>query len=71
VSAGSALTRTLRFRQFRGRTLRAGATLRVLVSDRRAIGKYTRFRVRRSKPPARLDSCLPPGKRSPATCPSF
>jgi PKD repeat protein len=70
VAIGASLTRTLRFRQFRRHTLRVGTTLRVLVSDRTAIGKYTRFRVRRSVPPLRLDRCLPPAARSPIVCPS-
>ena len=69
VAIGTSLTRTLRFRQFRRHTLRVGTTLRVLVSDRSAIGKYTRFRVRRSVPPLRLDRCLPPAARSPIVCP--
>src|SRR2546422_788712 len=69
VATGSSQTRTLRFRQFRRHTLRIGTTLRVLVSDRSAIGKYTRFSVRRSVPPLRLDRCLPPGARSPVACP--
>jgi hypothetical protein len=70
VATGTSLTRTLRFRQFRRHALGIGTTLRVLVSDRGAIGKYTRFRVRRSVPPLRLDRCLLPATRSPVVCPS-
>jgi hypothetical protein len=59
----------VRFRQFRGRLLRPGVSLRVFVTGGDAIGKYTRFRVRRSKPPARTDRCLAPGARAPMRCP--
>jgi hypothetical protein len=59
----------LRFRQFRTRLLRPGASVQVFVNRRDAIGKYTRFSVRRGKPPARRDRCLAPGRTAPMTCP--
>ncbi len=70
VSADSRATRTLRFRQFGKRVLRVRSRLEIRVSSRRAIGKYTRFRVLRGSPPSRLDRCLPPGKRRPVACPT-
>ncbi len=59
----------LRFRQFRTRVLRPGASVQVFVSGADAIGKYTRFSVRRGKPPSRRDRCLAPGRTTPLTCP--
>jgi hypothetical protein len=70
VSASSQATGTVRFRQFRKRVLRTRAQLEIRVSHRAAVGKYTRFRVRRGSPPLRVDRCLPPGKRRPVACPT-
>jgi hypothetical protein len=70
VGASKRNASPLRFRQFRARLLRAGASLRVFVSGQDAIGKYTRFRVRRGKPPARKDRCLAPNARAPIACPA-
>jgi plastocyanin len=49
--------------------MRAGAMLEVSVTAPGKIGKYTRFRLRRAKPPSRVDLCLPPGQPAPASCP--
>ena len=72
VRAGSLLpaTRLTRVRRLEGRTLRTGAILRVFVTRSDVIGKYTRFRIRKSKPPARQDLCMVPGTTKPAPCPS-
>jgi hypothetical protein len=72
AAAGSLLpaTRLTRVRRLEGKTLRTGAMLRVFVTRSDAIGKYTRFRIRRSKSPARQDMCLVPGTTKPAPCPS-
>jgi PKD repeat protein len=71
VRAGSLPpTRLTRVRRLEGRTLRTGAILRVFVTRSDVIGKYTRFRIRRSKPPARQDLCMVPGTTKPAPCPS-
>ena len=51
------------------RRLGVGAVLEVFVTDPAAIGKYTRFRVRRGAAPLRRDLCVPPGGRRPAACP--
>jgi plastocyanin len=49
--------------------MRAGVVLEVRVTAPGRIGKYTRFRLRRSKPPERVDLCLAPGQSAPAPCP--
>jgi hypothetical protein len=64
-----AATVTLAFRAFE-RSLRAGVTLRILVTKPGEIGKYTRFTIRRGKLPARVDSCLLPSDPNPIACPS-
>jgi hypothetical protein len=60
--------RAIRFRRFE-RRLRAGVVLSVSVTRAGSIGKYTRFAIRRRKPPARRDRCLAPGARKPSLCP--
>ena len=63
-------TRLTLIRRVEGRTLRTRAILRVFVTRSDVIGKYTRFRIRKGKPPARQDSCLIPGSLKPVGCPS-
>ncbi len=63
-------TRLTRVRRLEGRTLRTRAILRVFVTRSDVIGKYTRFRIRKGKPPTRQDLCLIPGNVKPAACPS-
>ncbi|MGH2979752.1 MAG: PKD domain-containing protein [Solirubrobacterales bacterium] len=72
VIAGRGLppTRLLRIRRLKGRLLRPGVTLRLFVTRPDAVGKYTRFRIRRGKPPLRSDMCVVPGSGRPLTCPS-
>ncbi|HEY2140591.1 MAG TPA: Ig-like domain-containing protein, partial [Solirubrobacteraceae bacterium] len=57
------------FRRFE-RPLRAGASLEIRVSKPGEIGKYTRFRIRRNRPPLRVDACLDPTLGTPIACPS-
>ena len=52
------------------RLLRPGVRVRVYVTKRGSFGKYTRFRFRAGKAPARTDSCLSPGSLAPAECPA-
>jgi PKD repeat protein len=52
------------------RSLPAGVTLEIRVSEPGEVGKYTTFAIRRGKPPARHDSCLDPGGVKPMPCPS-
>lgn len=49
--------------------MRAGVVLEVRVTSPDRIGKYVWFRLRRSKPPQRVDLCLPPGEPGPTPCP--
>jgi PKD repeat protein len=62
-----ATQRATRFPKIR-RRLRAGAVIQVFVRANGRIGKYTRFRIRRARPPLRRDMCLPPTRRGPAPC---
>jgi hypothetical protein len=50
--------------------LRPGTLIEIRVTKRGEVGKYTRFKIRKEKPPLRVDRCLPPGSRRPAPCPS-
>jgi hypothetical protein len=52
------------------RPLPAGVTLEILISKPGEIGKYTRVKVRRAKPPERTDTCLNPAGTQPLVCPS-
>jgi hypothetical protein len=51
------------------RLLRAGVIVKVFVTRAGTVGKFTRFRVRRGKPPLRSDRCLLPGSSVPVQCP--
>jgi hypothetical protein len=62
--------RLLRIRTLEGRLLRPGVKLRLFVTRPGAIGKYTRFEIRRRKSPTRADMCLVPGSGRPLPCPS-
>ncbi len=69
--AGSKMpSRTVRVKKLERRLLRAGASLKVLVSRAGEIGKYTRFKIRKGKTPLRTDLCLLPGSNAPKECPS-
>jgi hypothetical protein len=63
-------TRLLRIRRVEGRLLRPGVKLRLFVTRPDAVGKYTRFEIRRRKSPTRADMCLVPGSGRPLSCPS-
>ena len=60
----------IRFRPIERKRLRPGVKLDVLVSKRDRIGKYTRFRIRRNRAPARSDTCLRFGAQTGSTCPA-
>lgn len=52
------------------RRLRAGTVLTVRITrGPGTIGKYTRFRIRRNRPPARKDLCVMPGPPRLIQCP--
>lgn len=61
-------TQTVRVRRFARRVLRPGAVVQVWVTRPGEVGKYTRFRIRKKRPPSRVDRCLPPGSERPAPC---
>ena len=65
--ARSSVASLVRIHRFE-RRLRAGVTLELFVRKRARIGKYTRFRIRAGKPPARVDRCLMPGSSRPVRC---
>jgi PKD repeat protein len=62
--------RSVRVPGFRRRHLRAGTVLEVFVTRSGMIGKYTRFKIRRMRPPMRTDGCTAPGAARPRKCPS-
>jgi PKD repeat protein len=67
---GARMARALRVRLLEGRLLRAGVRLELFITKPHMIGKYTRFRIRRSRPPRRVDRCLLPGASRPVRCPA-
>jgi PKD repeat protein len=69
VSTRPARARWTRFRSFE-RFLRAGVSLIVRVTRDNEVGSYTRFQVRRSKLPRRVDACLDSATAKPLACPS-
>ena len=50
----------IRVRPLSGKSLRAGVRLEVRVTKRDRVGKYTRFKIRRGRPPARKDGLIVP-----------
>ena len=66
VPAGTAV---VRIRKLEKHLLRNGANIKVYVSKSGSIGKFTRFKIRRERPPLRHDLCLVPGKPAPSECP--
>lgn len=62
-------SKTIHIRRLEGHLLRARSTLKVSVSKANAIGKFTRFKIRKGKPPLRNDLCLAPGASAPEACP--
>lgn len=57
-------------RTMAGRSLTAGTVLSLRVTAPGKIGKYTRFRIRRGRRPARVDLCLVPEQPKPSRCPA-
>jgi hypothetical protein len=60
----------LRIRRLEGHILPAGIKLEVFITKPGMIGKYTRFKIRKARPPKRTDRCLPPNSSKPIACPS-
>ncbi len=65
---GRGMRRAVRFKRFE-LNLRSGTIIEVRVSRSGVIGKFTRFRIRRGRRPARSDLCLHPGERAGRACP--
>ena len=62
---------SLRIRQLEQRVLRKGVSITILVTKPGTIGKYVQFRIRKGRPPSRVDKCLMPSAPSkPVECPS-
>jgi hypothetical protein len=61
---------TVRVRRLE-RLLLPGVRVRIYVTKRGAVGKYTRFRFRAGTAPARTDSCILPGSWRPTECPAL
>ena len=63
------LTRSsMTVRAMAGRSLRAGTVIELRVTAPGRIGKYTRFRIRARRRPARVDRCLVPQQPRPSRC---
>jgi hypothetical protein len=62
--------RILRIHRFGKYLLRPGTVIEIRVTRRGEVGKYTRFLIRKGRPPKRTDLCLVPGSQRPARCPS-
>jgi hypothetical protein len=69
-AAGKSPAVSVRVRRLE-RLLLAGVRVRVYITKPGAVGKYTKFRFRAGKVPARTDSCLMPGSWAPADCPAL
>jgi PKD repeat protein len=59
----------LRIKQLE-RPLGKDAVIEIFVTKPGTIGKYTRFRIRQGKSPARKDACAAVGAKKSMTCPS-
>jgi hypothetical protein len=60
-------TRTVHIRPLE-RSYKAGTKIQVRLTVPSLIGKYVSIRIRRGKPPLRLDRCLRPGGTRPVSC---
>jgi PKD repeat protein len=65
---GSRTAATVRFRRLE-RLLLPGVRVRIYITKRGEVGKYTRFRFRAGNAPVRTDRCVMPGSWTPAECP--
>jgi hypothetical protein len=69
VSTAQTNGRSIRLRAFE-RRLSPGATIEVFVTQSGRLGKYTRWKVMRTKAPIRTDKCIRSYGRKPSNCPS-
>ena len=68
AEAQARAARIVRIRRFGDHLLRPGTVIEIRVTKRGEIGKFTRFLIRKGKPPKRTDRCLPPGAKRPKRC---
>jgi hypothetical protein len=68
AEAQARAARMVRIRRFGRHLLRPGTVIEIRVTKRGEIGKFTRFLIRKGKPPKRTDRCLPPGAKRPKRC---
>ena len=61
--------RTIRLRAFE-RRLSPGATIEVFVTQSGRMGKYTRWRIMRTKAPIRTDKCIRKYGGKTSSCPT-
>ena len=61
---------TVRVRRLE-RLLLPGVRVRIYMTKRGVVGKYTSFRFRSRNGPVRRDSCVMPGSWAPAECPAL
>jgi hypothetical protein len=66
---GTAATRLIRIRPLERRLLRAGIVVKVFVTKPGTIGKFTQFKMKKQRPPARIDKCLTASGSTPVECP--
>jgi PKD repeat protein len=69
-SGKSPTARIVRIKRLEGRQLRSGTRITIFVTKPGTIGKYTSFKIRARRAPARVDKCLAPGSNTPIACPS-
>jgi hypothetical protein len=67
-SKGDDTAHVVRIRRLEGKLLRSGTRINIFVTKPGTIGKYTSFRIRSGRAPARADKCLVPGSGKPVTC---
>jgi PKD repeat protein len=60
-------TGTVRFGALQG-WFREGTLLEVRVTKKGFVGRYTRFRIGKLKPPVRWDGCMMPSAKAPVEC---
>jgi PKD repeat protein len=62
---------SLRIRQLEKRVLKSGVSITIFVTKPGMIGKYVQFKIRKGRPPVRIDKCLMPSAlNKPVECPS-
>jgi PKD repeat protein len=72
LPTGAGSLGAVRFRVRRlERLVLPGVRVRIYVTKRGTIGKYTKLRFRAGNPPVRTDQCVLPGSWAPAACPAL